>query len=143
MHRRTQIAIPVVLTAALAGWGAVDWLTSPPRPPDRWDHEAQQRTIERAQPLVEALAAHHADRGRFPDTLEELVPAYLDAIPEPAVGSRAFRYSPDESGYDLLVESSDTDPPPAILMMIFGPYGFDDRSFQYSQKRDEWFMADW
>lgn len=43
--------------------------------------------------LVVALARHRADRGAWPDSLDELVPAYLDAIPPDPYDGRPLRYA--------------------------------------------------
>jgi hypothetical protein len=58
--------------------------------------------MERYEPLVHALSEFRSDRGKYPDSLEELVPAYLPALPkgdanqrpsDPEYGSAADGYS--------------------------------------------------
>lgn len=45
------------------------------------------RMTERAQPLVDAITAYHAEHGRAPAALTDLVPQYLDRVPETGVGA--------------------------------------------------------
>jgi hypothetical protein len=45
------------------------------------------RVIERGQPLADAITAYHAEHGHPPVTLDELVPKYIDRIPETGIGS--------------------------------------------------------
>lgn len=47
------------------------------------------RVIERGQPLAEAITAYHAEHGRPPATLDELVPKYIDRIPETGIGAHS------------------------------------------------------
>jgi hypothetical protein len=44
------------------------------------------RVTERGQPLVDAITAYRAEHGRPPAKLDELVPKYLDRIPETGIG---------------------------------------------------------
>jgi hypothetical protein len=86
-------------------------------------------TMERAQPLIDAISAYQADHSRPPATLDELVPKYLDRIPETGIGAwPAFRYfanHPDRhhgNPWVLIVI------PPNLIM------GFD--SFAYVPRRN-------
>ena len=54
--------------------------------------------IRRMQLIVLALCNWRRKHGRLPDALEELVPAYFDALPLDPWSGRPFRYSP--SGTD-------------------------------------------
>lgn len=53
-------------------------------------HLAEQRSV----PLISAIERFHSDRGRYPETLEELVPAYLPSVPNAGftLMSRRFHY---------------------------------------------------
>lgn len=108
---------------------------------DRWDDEAQQLTIERAQPIIRAIDAYRVDHADEPDSLDELVPEYLDELPAPLVGGQVWEYHNTRGSYELTVPSSNPEPPSFLWMMIFGP-SFDDRYFVYYKSQDTWGMAD-
>jgi hypothetical protein len=42
--------------------------------------------------LVEALYRHRAERGTYPDSLEQLVPDYVESVAPPTWGLRRWRY---------------------------------------------------
>ena len=48
----------------------------------------------RAVPVISAVSRYHSERGHYPETLDELVPAYLPSIPHAGFTllSRDFRY---------------------------------------------------
>lgn len=108
---------------------------------DRWDDEAKQITIERAQPIIHAIDAYRSAHSDEPDALDDLIPEYLDELPSPLVGGQAWEYYNTKRSYELTVPSSNPDPPSLLWMMIFGP-SFDDRYFVYYQGRDTWGIAD-
>ncbi|GAB4385128.1 MAG: hypothetical protein Kow0022_09870 [Phycisphaerales bacterium] len=56
-----------------------------------------------------ALARHRADRGHYPQTLAELVPDYLPALPLDPVDGQVMRYRPTESGCVLYSLGYDAD----------------------------------
>ena len=60
------------------------------------------RVAERGQPLVDTITAYTSERGCPPHSLEELVPDYIDRIPETGIGSRPeFSYVTGQpNGYD-------------------------------------------
>jgi len=73
-----MIALTVVVFAIL-GVGArvyYAWLWQRHR-------EAISHAITEVQPLLSALEAYRADHGSYPSALDDLVPDYLPAIPEP------------------------------------------------------------
>lgn len=45
------------------------------------------RVTERGQPLVDAITVYQAEHGRPPAALDELVPEYIDRIPETGIGA--------------------------------------------------------
>jgi hypothetical protein len=51
--------------------------------------------------LAFALAAHHADQGKYPDKLEELVPKYLSSVPNDLFSEKPLIYRLDGPGYLL------------------------------------------
>jgi hypothetical protein len=59
--------------------------------------------MERYDPLVHALADFRQDRGRYPDSLEELVPTYLPALPQGSANQRPSdpAYGASADGYVL------------------------------------------
>lgn len=48
-----------------------------------------------------ALAAYHADHGRYPARLADLVPQYLPAVPEDIFSGQPVVYRPQKDGYVL------------------------------------------
>jgi hypothetical protein len=57
--------------------------------------------VQRNLRVAVALAAYHADEGRYPATLEPLAPRYLPAIPGDIFSGKALIYRPSENGYLL------------------------------------------
>ena len=137
---KRNILLALIVLASLLAASAIALRPAPV--PDRWDQQAQKQTIEAAQPLIEAINAYKLDRGNYPNQLEELVPEYLDQIPQPIVGSGEWSYGTSKFGFSLYVESANNEPPPLIWMLLFGRGGYDDRSFKYSSARDTWGIAD-
>jgi hypothetical protein len=60
----------------------------------------EQMTV-RNVPLALALAAFQRDHARYPDKLDELVPAYLPSIPGDIFSGKLLTYRPSENGYLL------------------------------------------
>ncbi|HEX6133341.1 MAG TPA: hypothetical protein VFZ24_05245 [Longimicrobiales bacterium] len=56
---------------------------------DQGDLEESKR---RGSTLVQALQRYHAERGTYPERLEELVPQYTAAVEPPTWGLRQWRY---------------------------------------------------
>lgn len=56
-----------------------------------WRIDVQKANLvhvtERGQPLINAIVAYEADHGHAPAALEELVPKYIDHIPETGIGA--------------------------------------------------------
>lgn len=52
-----------------------------------------------------ALHAYRKEHGSYPDTLEQLVPGLLDALPIDFADNRPLRYSKEDGGYRLLSDS--------------------------------------
>jgi hypothetical protein len=46
-----------------------------------------------------ALAAYHADHGRYPAKLEDLVPKYLSTVPDDRFSGKPLIYKPADKGY--------------------------------------------
>jgi hypothetical protein len=79
----------------------------------------------RAETVITAVDQFHHDQGRYPATLEELVPAYLGAIPRPRLVPGAFRYS-----------QSPGDP-----YLMYSGLGMFDR-YSWSFTNQEWYYLD-
>jgi hypothetical protein len=82
--RRTQFAGIFVLLCALAylgGGGSRHMIFGNPR------KEAFTKLGERMMPLVRAIEAYHRDHGTYPESLDALVPAYLDKLPATGMGN--------------------------------------------------------
>jgi hypothetical protein len=67
-------------------------------------HRSQQaRSKTSGDAVCAALDAWHEQHGRYPDTLQELVPAFLSNVPTSAMGvwsTIPFRYQRDAAGND-------------------------------------------
>jgi hypothetical protein len=51
------------------------------------------RVTERGEPLIDAIRTYQAEQGRPPAVLDELVPKYIDRVPETGIGAwPEFRY---------------------------------------------------
>ena len=57
--------------------------------------------LQRNLHIAFALAAYHADRGRYPSKLSDLAPKFLATIPEDLFSGQALIYRPSENGYLL------------------------------------------
>ena len=63
-------------------------------------HDRGEQT-ERNLHVAFALAAHHAEHGRYPAKLDDLVPEYLTTIPDDLFLSQTLHYCPTDPGYLL------------------------------------------
>ena len=68
-----------------------------PQPTDPLITEQIAANQELAVDIINALAEYHESAGSFPGDLEDLVPAYLSAVPETVTGE-SFAYYPDDLG---------------------------------------------
>ncbi len=99
----------------------------------------------RARQITDALAAHLEAEGLYPDELSELVPHYLKALPEPAIGfgflyDGKFRYR--SFGTSFLLEF----PAPRWVECAYTPpYEDEDEEepddVEYSEEDEKWGMA--
>jgi hypothetical protein len=64
----------------------------PPYEQRGWTTELQRESIQTGNVIVAALKKYHADHGKYPDVLTDLVPQYLSSIPSPTAGDRTWRY---------------------------------------------------
>ena len=88
-----RVLSAVAVVAALACWP----------PPGRGAKAA--RGYQRAAPVIAALAAYQQAQGSYPDSLRQLVPAYLPdsalAVPTRAQERYPFEYRADSGAYEL------------------------------------------
>jgi hypothetical protein len=69
---------------------------------DKVQHAAERfEQSHRNLRLAFALAAFHADRGRYPAKLDELVPKYLEQVPNDLFTGGPLTYLPNNDGYML------------------------------------------
>lgn len=61
----------------------------------RPDRAGRERARKNAEQIIAACKAFHAQHGRFPQTLEELVPAFLPAVPPAKYGGPHFGFTYD------------------------------------------------
>ena len=54
---------------------------------------AESRAV--GQPIIEAINQHKLARGKYPESLDELVPSFLPSIPPPTAGNKAWFYQRD------------------------------------------------
>jgi|SRR3989304_4177669 len=80
---------------------------------------------QRSEIIISAVNQYHQDNGRYPDTLQTLVPAYLPEIPEPRIAPGEFYYggAPDN---------------PFLMFVEYPPFG--RRSWNFANK--EWISID-
>jgi RNA polymerase sigma factor (sigma-70 family) len=57
--------------------------------------------VQRNLYVAFALAAYHAEQGRYPEKLDALAPGYLGEIPNDLFSGKALLYRPSEQGYLL------------------------------------------
>ena len=62
--------------------------------------EKADRGYAACAPIIEALEKYLSDKGTYPETLEELIPDYIDTIPA-EVNENPIAYQKAEDGYSL------------------------------------------
>jgi hypothetical protein len=68
--------------------GCIDYIGNPPN----------ERITEPANKIISSLDKYQKAHGKYPDSLAELVPEYLESIPIPQWGVRSWSYERSESG---------------------------------------------
>lgn len=68
-----------------------------------WTRDGIVRSQAIGGRIIAALAAHRARTGRLPATLDELVPADLDAIRPPEAGRPRWSYATSDDGKDFVL----------------------------------------
>lgn len=67
-----------------------------------------KRATERAQPVVDAIVRFKEANGKYPESLNELLPKYLDVFPtlKPVMSPPAIRYELMERGPELSIDAT-------------------------------------
>jgi hypothetical protein len=68
-----------------------------------WGEGRVRASQQAGDEIIKGLAAYHADKGKYPNEIDELVPKYLIAIPRPRAGDKKWRYrtTGDDAGFEL------------------------------------------
>jgi hypothetical protein len=98
-------------------------------------HETFEPVVQRGQPLIDAIESYHKDRGEYPTSLQELVPAYLKGIPNTELaGFPEFLYEKGNAAipYKITVDLSPWPKPAgdyAKKELMYWPTGNDKYPF--------------
>ncbi len=87
-----------------------------------WSQKEKADSIAIGNTIVIQIKKYRAKYGKFPDRLDDLVPEFLPAIPDPVAGERKWRYSFNE--YRFYLQCS-------------VPSGYPH--YIYDQKTNEWY----
>jgi hypothetical protein len=69
---------------------------------ERWDKQSLQVSMSRGNEIADALKSYKKENGRFPKTIDELVPKYIHWILPPEVADvKKWKYSLTEKGFYL------------------------------------------
>lgn len=93
--------------------------------PYLWPEKDLQRVAEQGNKIVAAIKRYETERGAPPESLERLVPEYLDAIPMTGYsghGEWEYRTSDDKSW--------------SLCVAIYGPIPLDFDEFDYMPDHD-------
>ncbi len=72
-----------------------EWL-----PTITWENEERKEGVETGQAIIEAIERYYQDTGIYPDSLNDLIPMYLERIPETSNG-HGFAYDLYDDWYIL------------------------------------------
>ncbi|MCC6169261.1 MAG: hypothetical protein IT329_18720 [Caldilineaceae bacterium] len=103
MQRYGRWAVILVLGLAafsLAACETLSWRLSEIFAPPPGEGRKAERGYAAAAPVIDALAAYQAEHQRYPATLDELIPSYLPAIPQPEE-MPPLSYTRTDQGYQL------------------------------------------
>jgi hypothetical protein len=66
-----------------------------------------KKATERAQPVVDAIGKFEATTGKYPDSLDELLPRYLNEFPalRPVISQPPIKYKLLERGPELSIDA--------------------------------------
>lgn len=66
-----------------------------------WDHVAARDSMRQGEQIIVALEAYRAQHAKYPERLEQLVPGFIAAIPNPTTGTCHWRYLATLQGFTL------------------------------------------
>jgi len=70
------------------------------------DQSKINETKQRGDQIIQALEQFIADQRHYPRSLSELSPKYIEKLPTPAWGLKAWQYEADEDEFTLKVDES-------------------------------------
>lgn len=94
-----------------------------------WSPKAKSKSVRIGNEIVKALRKYHSDHGRFPDSLEGLVPTYLPEIRNPTAGTRRW---------DYFLESDKQ----VFTLQFSTPYGYPSMNYCSFRQDAEWYEDD-
>ncbi|MBP8951939.1 MAG: hypothetical protein KBI47_06080 [Armatimonadetes bacterium] len=98
-RRPLYVIVAIILIVDAIIVGAVLWRTRALT--DAWENSQTElhRLMDGGVPVVEALEKYQAERGRYPDRLEELKPDFLSELPgKPEAATQDWAYAPEAGG---------------------------------------------
>ena len=130
MKRIGAICLAVIVPLmSLLGLGIYRELTKPESSVSYhpFSAAAVESSKARGDKIIEQFERFRGKNGRYPESLDELVPHYMAEIPRPAEGE-GFFYTPKENGYEIR------------FGFWFARPGDLYPSGTYSSKNKEWFV---
>jgi len=76
--------------------------------------------------IIRAIRDYHERQGRYPKTLDSLVPEFIDSIPSPKWGLRRWRYVVKENYFELSVSANKGDYPILFYDTEWEEWYYDD-----------------
>jgi hypothetical protein len=67
---------------------------------------ALEETKHKGDQIIHALEQFRADHGKYPKSLADLSPKYMQEVPPPTWGLKTWQYEADEKGFTLRVDES-------------------------------------
>jgi hypothetical protein len=90
----------------------------------------KQECIDIGDTIVSAIEEYHADNGKYPDELNQLVPKYMVKIPDHRVGTKKWkynRYTKSEEHFVLLFSPNPMmDYPNCQYVSLYGSWQTDE-----------------
>lgn len=131
-HLRRMLAAANALLAAIAVFAALLVGQGERR-------QAFARAAEHGAPVIEALRRYRHERGRYPDGLDALVPAYIPAIPYTGlIGYPEFDYRPGHNDIAAVPDSYEL-----RIDCPSGGINFDRFIYWPSETYPAWIQGNW
>ena len=93
-----------------------------------WTEANIQRTQHRAAQIIAALEAYHDTHHVYPESLDALLQAHLDTIPQPTAGVDHWYYASTEGGSGFVLQ--------------FSANQFDNPTAWFESRHNRWFLQD-